>query len=151
MTDDTKVPPVEVNQEAVNQDYAAAYSEETLWEKIAAVAIWVGKEILLIVLTLYYCLQDPDTPVKEKAIIVAALGYFIVPVDAIPDFVPAVGYSDDLGVLALAFATVLIHIKSEHRQRAKEKLGLLLGEEGGPDRSQETPSTPGSNFTPKSS
>ena len=139
VSDDT----VEVNQEAVNQDYEAAYSKEALWKKIAAAAILAGKKILLRVLMLYYCLQDPDTPPKAKAIIVAALGYFIVPLDAIIDFVPG-GYADDLGVLAMAFAIVLIHIKAEHRQRANEKLALLLGEAGS-DRSQDTPSTPGSN------
>ena len=73
VSDDT----VEVNQEAVNQDYEAAYSEEAFWKKIAAAAIRAGKKILLMVLTLYYCLQDPDTPPKAKTIIVAALGYFI--------------------------------------------------------------------------
>ena len=130
MSDDT----IEVNQEAVNQDYEAAYSEEAFWKKLAAVAILVGKEILLMVLTLYYCLLDPDTPTKASAIILGALGYFIVPLDAIPDVLPAVGYSDDLGVLALAFATVLTHIKEEHRQRAKEKLAEVLGEEGGSEK-----------------
>ena len=139
VNDDT----VEVNQEAVNQDYEAAYSEESFWKKIAAAAIRAGKESLLMILTLYYCLQDPDTPPKAKAIIVAALGYFIVPFDAIIDIVPG-GYADDLGVLAMAFAIVLSHIKAEHRQRANEKLALLLGEAGS-DRSQDTQSTPGSN------
>ncbi len=143
VSDYTKSPPVDVNQEAVNQDYEAAYSEEAFWKKIAAAAIRAGREILLMVLTLYYCLQDPDTPPKAKAIIVAALGYFIVPLDAIIDFVPG-GYADDLGVLAMAFAIVLIHIKAEHRQRANEKLALLLGE-GGSDRSEKRSATPGSN------
>ena len=140
MTDDTNSPPMEVNE-----DYAEAYSEESLWKKIAPVAIWVGKEILLKVLTLYYCLQDPDTPTKEKGIIMAALGYFIVPIDAIPDVLPAVGYSDDLGVLVLALAIVLVHIKPEHRQRADAKLAELLGEKGGSDQDAGTPSTPDSN------
>ena len=126
VNDDT----VEVNQEAVNQDYEAAYSKEALWKKIAAAAILAGKKILLKALTLYYCLQDPDTPPKAKAIIVAALGYFIVPLDAIVDVAPG-GYVDDLGVLTMAFAIVLIHIKEEHQQRANEKLAELLGEEGG--------------------
>ena len=139
MSDDT----VEVNQEAVSQDYEAAYSEEAFWKKIAAAAIRAGREILLMVLTLYYCLQDPDTPPKAKAIIVAALGYFIVPLDAIIDFVPG-GYADDLGVLAMAFAIVLIHIKAADRQRANEKLALLLAE-GGSDRSEQRSATPGSN------
>ena len=75
------------------------------------------------VLTLYYCLLDPDTPAKAKAVIVSALGYFIFPMDAIFDAVPVVGYSDDLGVLALALAAVLMHIKPEHWYLAREKIG----------------------------
>ena len=123
MNDDTRdVPPVEANQ-----DYSAAYAPKALREKIAAAAKLAGKKLLRMVLTLYYCLQDPDTPAKAKGIIVAALGYFIVPLDAIPDIMPGAGYSDDLGALALAFAAVLMHIKQEHRQRAMRKLEDILG------------------------
>ncbi len=123
MNDDTRdAPPAEANQ-----DYSAAYAPKALREKIAAAAKLAGKKLLRMVLTLYYCLQDPDTPAKAKGIIVAALGYFIVPLDAIPDIMPGAGYSDDLGALALAFAAVLMHIKQEHRQRAMRKLEDILG------------------------
>ena len=50
------------------------------------------------------------------------MGYFIFPLDAIPDITPVVGYSDDLGVLAMALAAVAIHIKDEHKQQAIEQL-----------------------------
>ncbi len=73
-------------------------------------------------LVLYRCLRDPNTPKWARTRIIGALGYFIFPLDAIPDVVPVAGFSDDLGVLALALATVALHIKPEHKQKAEEKL-----------------------------
>ena len=73
-------------------------------------------------LVLYYCLKDPDTPLRARRIVTGALGYLILPVDAVPDFLPLVGLTDDLAVLAAAFAIVLVHIKPEHRRAAKEKM-----------------------------
>ena len=100
-----------MTQEAANQDYDAAYYAKALLDKIAARTIRARKETLLMVLTLYYCLLDPvdpDTLAAAKAIITGALGYFIVPADVIPEVVPAVGYSHDIGVPALAVATALL-------------------------------------------
>lgn len=93
--------------------------------KVASAARWAGTKILLMALTLYYCLRDPDTPSRYKAILVAAVGYFIVPIDAIPDIVPVAGYSDDLSALALALAGVLLHMKPVHRRRACERLARM--------------------------
>lgn len=108
-------------------DYADAYSEKSLWEKLAAFAVRAGKEIVEKVLALYYCLQDSDTPTWAKAHILAALGYFISPLDAIPDMMPAVGFADDLGVLVLALAAVAAHIKPEHWEQAREALKRWFG------------------------
>lgn len=68
--------------------------------------------------------QRPGHPKWARARIIAALGYFIFPLDAIPDVVPLTGFSDDLGVLALALAlaTVAFHIKPEQKQQADEQL-----------------------------
>ena len=104
------------------QNYSHAYSDENFWKKLAAFAIRAGKEVVEKALVLYYCFQDDDTPKRAKAIIIGALGYFISPIDAIPDMVPVVGFSDDLGVIALAFSQILIHIKDSHTKMAEEKL-----------------------------
>ena len=71
---------------------------------------------------MYYAALDSDTPAWSKATIFASLGYFISPIDAIPDLTPVVGYADDLGVLAAALAATAVHIKDEHVQKAKETL-----------------------------
>ena len=52
--------------------------------------IKAGKEVIEKALILYYCLQDDDTPAWAKTTIIGALGYFISPIDAIPDLVPVV-------------------------------------------------------------
>lgn len=109
------------------EDYAHAYSEEALWKKIAAFAGKAGKQVIEKVLTLYYCLRDSDTPARARATIAAALGYFIFPMDAIPDMIPGAGFSDDLGALAVALAVVAAHIKDEHKERAKEVLKTWFG------------------------
>ena len=103
-------------------DYGKEYSEPSLWKKIGTFALAAGKGTIEKVLVLYFCLQDPDTPAWAKGIIVAALGYFILPLDIIPDFTPMVGFADDLGALAAASGAVLMHIKPEHEAKAKQKL-----------------------------
>jgi uncharacterized membrane protein YkvA (DUF1232 family) len=68
---------------------------------------------------LYFCLLDARTPLWVKGTAAAALAYFILPVDAIPDLLPVVGLGDDASVLAAALAAVSAHITDEHRARAK--------------------------------
>lgn len=102
--------------------YTQAYSEGSFWDKAKGYAKAAGEAVLEPALKLYYSSSDPDTPAWAKTVIYGALGYFISPIDAIPDITPLIGYSDDLGVLAAAVATTAAHIKDEHTQRARETL-----------------------------
>lgn len=68
---------------------------------------------------MYFCLLDPRTPVWVKGTVAAALAYFILPFDAIPDLLPVVGLSDDAGVLTAALSAVSVYITDEHRSRAR--------------------------------
>lgn len=72
----------------------------------------------------YYCAIDPDTPLKVKMVLFAALGYFVLPVDAIPDVVTGLGFTDDATVLATALGIVGAHITEPHRIAARRLLGL---------------------------
>lgn len=103
-------------------DFKAEYNDNDFWEKTKNYAKSAGETVLEPALKMYYSLQDADTPTWAKAIIISSLGYFISPLDAIPDLVPVVGYTDDLGVLAAAIATTAAHIKDEHSTKAKECL-----------------------------
>ncbi len=98
------------------------YSEESFWDKIKNSFKKAGCEVIEKALVLYYVAEDPDTPMRVKALIYGALGYFISPVDAIPDITPVVGYSDDLSALAGVIFLLATSIKKEHKQKAKEKL-----------------------------
>ncbi|MGA0602231.1 YkvA family protein [Caulobacter sp. KR2-114] len=79
-------------------------------------------------LAVWYCARDDETPASAKAMIMAALAYFILPVDAIPDFLPAIGYTDDAAVIAAVLAIVARNLKPWHRAAAKAALERLAGE-----------------------
>lgn len=70
----------------------------------------------------YYCAFDSDTPLRAKGILLAALGYFVLPADTIPDVIVGLGFTDDLTVLTAAIAAVRAHLKPAHRLAAREAL-----------------------------
>src|ERR1700682_872471 len=70
----------------------------------------------------YYCALDPKTPHSVRAILLAALAYFILPFDIIPDFIVGLGYTDDATVLLAAIAMVRNHITPIHREAARRAL-----------------------------
>jgi uncharacterized membrane protein YkvA (DUF1232 family) len=74
------------------------------------------------VVAAYYCALDNQTPMRAKGVILAALGYFILPADAIPDFIFGLGFTDDVAVLTAALATIRAHLKPAHRLAAREAL-----------------------------
>ena len=76
-------------------------------------------------LAAYYCAFDRDTPLPVKATLVGALAYFILPVDAIPDVLPVIGFTDDAAVLATAIRLVASHIHPAHREAARNALAKL--------------------------
>ena len=71
------------------------------------------------VVAMYFCMLDPATPAWVKGIVAASLAYFVLPFDAIPDFLPFVGLGDDASVLAAAFASVNSYITDDHREKAR--------------------------------
>ena len=72
----------------------------------------------------YFCATDPKTPSKVKATLFAALAYFVMPFDLIPDFIAVIGFTDDAAVIALALTVVAGAIKPEHRARARAALNI---------------------------
>lgn len=72
----------------------------------------------------YYCVADPATPGRVKGILLAALAYFVMPVDIIPDFLPVIGFTDDAAVLAIAIGLVSKSIKERHYRAARVRLGI---------------------------
>jgi uncharacterized membrane protein YkvA (DUF1232 family) len=107
--------------------YAAHFTERSFWRKVKATSCKVGEELLMRALALYYALQDPDTPRWARSVIISALGYFILPLDAIPDIMPIAGFTDDAMVMAVAVMTVAAHVKQLHLMKAKALLDAWLG------------------------
>ena len=70
----------------------------------------------------YYALRDPNTPFKVKATLAAALAYFILPADIIPDLVAGFGFSDDFAVLLLVLKRVSGSITEDHYELARRRL-----------------------------
>jgi uncharacterized membrane protein YkvA (DUF1232 family) len=70
----------------------------------------------------YYCALDPATPHRVRGILLAALAYFVLPFDAVPDILAGVGFADDMTILAAAISSVAAHIAPRHRAAAREAL-----------------------------
>ena len=73
-------------------------------------------------LAAYYCAFDRDTPRQVQAALLAALAYFVMPFDALPDHMPCLGLTDDAAILASALRMVATHIRPEHRAAARAAL-----------------------------
>jgi uncharacterized membrane protein YkvA (DUF1232 family) len=73
-------------------------------------------------LAAYYCAFDRQTPLQVKAALLAALAYFVLPADVVPDILPMFGYTDDALVLVTALRMVSGHIRDEHREAARQAL-----------------------------
>lgn len=108
--------------------YEKEFSDDSFWDKVKNFAKSAGKDVIEKALWLYFAAQSPQTPIWAKTTIYSALGYFIFPIDAIPDIAPMVGYADDLGVLTAAIAAVAVHITEEVKEQAKQKLKDWFGE-----------------------
>ena len=99
--------------------YEKDYSEQGFWEKVSHYFHKIGKEALLSALTLYYAAKDPITPDWVRVFLYSALGYFISPIDVVPDFIPLVGYSDDLAILAAVLFSLQVYVTDQHRDEAQ--------------------------------
>ncbi|PFN04202.1 YkvA family protein [Bacillus cereus] len=111
------------------KDSSKHFSDEKLWNKLARYAKKAGVSAIYAVLLLYYTLQKPEVPKKSKAVIIGALGYFILPFDLIPDVTGPVGYTDDVGVLLAALVQVAIYIDSDIKDQARDKLKDWFGDD----------------------
>ena len=108
--------------------YAQVYNPSKLLEKLGKVARKAGAKVVYAVLLLYYALLDGDVPLKDKAIVVGALGYFILPFDFIPDMLGPLGFSDDMGALLLALKTIWSNITPKVKEQARQKLSEWFDE-----------------------
>ncbi len=107
--------------------YEKEFSPERLHHKLARVARKAGIQAVYAVLLLYYAYRRKETPTWAKSIILGALGYFISPIDMLPDLTPILGYTDDLGVLAFGLTTIACYVNDEVRRQARARLHRWFG------------------------
>lgn len=106
--------------------YGQNYSDSKLMDKITSVAKKAGVKTVYAALLLYYAVMDDEVPMKDKAVVIGALGYFILPLDLIPDLLPG-GYTDDLGALIMALKVVWDNIKPATHAKARQRLESWFG------------------------
>ena len=107
--------------------YGDNYSASALWDKIKNVALKAGVKVIYAALLLYYVATSSDVSKADKAKIFGALGYFILPVDLIPDFTPLIGYTDDMTALLGALRAVWGNVTPAMEAKAKDKLKEWFG------------------------
>ena len=107
-------------QAAFEQNDSDTSLRRRVWRKARKVAAHIPfAEDLL---AAYYCAFDRATPLQVKATLIGALAYFVLPIDAIPDVLPVIGFTDDAAVLAMAIRLVAGHITPTHRDAARDAL-----------------------------
>lgn len=101
--------------------YSNKFTSGEFLEKISKIAKRAGAKLVYVSLILYYTLQSDKVSIKDKAIIVGALGYLISPLDVVPDAIPIIGLGDDLAVLLYVLNKVG-NVSEEIKDKAKAKL-----------------------------
>jgi uncharacterized membrane protein YkvA (DUF1232 family) len=109
--------------------YAKNFSQKGFVEKISRIAKRAGSKLVYASLILYYTLQSDKVSVKDKAIIIGALGYLISPLDVVPDAIPIAGLGDDLAVLVYVLNKIWGDVEEDIKEKAKEKLSKWFDED----------------------
>lgn len=102
--------------------YTDDFSDGKFWDKIKEVAKKIGLKTTSYALILYYVLQKKEVPFKDKMLITGCLGYFILPIDLIPDFIPIAGYTDDVAGMIFAIKKCMDYVDDEIKQNVSSKL-----------------------------
>ena len=104
------------------------FNSANRWQKIGKYGKSIGATVLYPVLLLFYLLKSGDINLKEKAMIIGTLGYFVLPVDLLPDAIAGVGYTDDIAAITATITALASCITEDIQNEAKEQLRNLFGE-----------------------
>lgn len=132
MTNDT-ASEKDFDQNKINEKalltYQDKFSKDNLLLKLQHYGRDIGLTVLYNVLQLWYVLQKPEVPAKNKAVIMGALGYLITPLDFIPDLTPILGYNDDAAAILFALYMVRQYVDNEVKAQAKARLAKIFSED----------------------
>jgi len=109
------------------EKHEKAFSEENLFTKIQNYAKQAGLKAIYSVLLLFHAYKRKETPTWARSIILGALGYFISPIDALPDLSPIIGYTDDMGVLVFGLVTIAAYVNDDVRIKSRKQLRKWFG------------------------
>ncbi len=102
--------------------YTDKFSKTGFVDKIASIAKRAGAKLVYAALVLYYTLESDQVSVKDKAMIIGALGYLISPLDVVPDAIPIAGLSDDMAVLIYVLKRVWVDVSDDVKKKAQSKM-----------------------------
>ena len=119
--DDTKIGEILRPGTPIEQEEQAAFVRSSFFSTLKRALRYIP--FVEDVVASYYCAMDPKTPLASRGILLAALAYFVLPFDIIPDFIFGLGFTDDIAVLWAAFRMVSQNITPEHYEKARETLG----------------------------
>ena len=109
--------------------YSNKFTKGEFVEKISRIAKRAGAKLVYAALVLFYTLQSDKVTLKDKAIIIGALGYLISPLDVIPDAIPIAGLSDDLGVVIFVLQKIWGEVNEDVKEKARAKLSQWFDED----------------------
>ena len=109
--------------------YKDKFSNKGFIDKIQRIAKRAGAKLVYAALILFYTLESDKVSMKDKAIIIGALGYLISPLDVVPDAIPIAGLTDDLAVLIYVLKKIWVDVSDEVKEKARTKLNDWFDED----------------------
>lgn len=118
----------EIDPDQEIKKYQKYFSVRKFTAKLLKYAKKMGVKLSYYSILLFFSYQSPNTSKKDKLVIAGALGYLIFPIDLIPDFIPVIGFADDLSIIVYAVSRVISNIDHDMKIRANKKMKQLFGE-----------------------
>jgi uncharacterized membrane protein YkvA (DUF1232 family) len=109
--------------------YRRYYSDESFWRKIGRFGRLAGAKAVYQAVLLWYVATKPSTPLPVKLLIFGGLGYFILPIDAVPDFLVGIGYADDMAILVGLISAYGMYMDDASKARARAKVREICGQD----------------------
>lgn len=132
--DDEKIAEILKAEDTTGQREQERRVRDRFWETLKRAARQVP--FMEDLVASYYCALDPKTPTRVRGTLLAALAYFVLPFDFLPDFIAVLGFTDDIAVLAAAITAIRSHLTEAHYAAAREALGTdaEAGNQAAPSR-----------------
>jgi uncharacterized membrane protein YkvA (DUF1232 family) len=109
------------------EQFGRYYSDQSFWRKIERFGRLAGAKAVYQAVLLWYVATKPSTPLPVKLLIFGGLGYFILPIDAVPDILVGIGYADDMAILVGIVSAYGMYMDDASKARARAKVKEIFG------------------------